>query len=491
MNFIINSKVEEQGPNSIPRLKYHFETVLAYDSVQDLIQDYMNECRPITDISGAVITTPIGRCMPLSFYDTKYGALHMAQKYRQQTGHYSNLKSSNQTTMHQPHITQGMSPYGSPRTSPHGTPGVSPHSTPGVSPHGSPSFGRRIRGVERSGSQPMLSVNDIPVYIPQNMDRSDSLPVIPGTYRQGTPTKEVPDHFPPMADGLYQQVMPTVPPTTTRANSIQQTSNFHQRSGSAPVLTPGINVTQHFDILVPPNMLNQAISDSDLHKPAPPKPSRIPSVKYKSRPVVQIRNPALYEDDYRDYSDYNQVNSEPSWVPLTNQKPEKIYDNNLNQSDQLIQTRDVNQNLQKNDSRKISETQFNILDGVDYADTPAFPLVLNVKGTQVTTNRPHEESLMHKIKLPNIKEESSLILDNVSSVLLPEENKALESAVVIKVKKLIKDTEAKVLARYLTKADIDILKVINEEDMGVRVTSGLELITLPQGKQLRQDILER
>lgn len=492
LHFVINSKVVDQGLNKLPKVKYHFESVFSYNSVQDLIQDYMNECRPITDISGAVITTPIGRCMPLNFYDSKYGCFNKGQTYRQQTGHYSNLKSPTNSTMQQPFVTaQGMSPKGSPRTSPHGTPGVSPQGTPRASPHGSPSLGRRTKIVERAGSQPMLSVNDIPVYVPQQMDRCDSLPVIPGTYRQTTPTKEVATHISPMSDGLYKQATPTGPTVTNNTTTRNPTSHFHQRSGSAPILTPGIHVTQHFDLLAPPSMLNPAASDSDLHKPPPPKPSRIPSVKYKSKPIVKIRNVELYEDDYRDYSDYSQVKSEPSWAHPTNQKPEKLYDNNFNQSDHLIPTRDVNQNLQKSDSRKISETQFNILDGVDYAETPAFPLVLNVKGTQVITNRPQDVPIKHRVKLPNMKEESSFKLDSVATVLLPNENKVLDPSVVLKVKEHLRKTEAKVLARHLTKVDIDVLRVVGEDDLGVKVTSGLELITLPQGKQLRQDILER
>jgi len=42
-----------------------------------------------------------------------------------------------------------------------------------------------------------------------------------------------------------------------------------------------------------------------------------------------------------------------------------------------------------------------------------------------------------------------------------------------------------------SKLDLDLCKVIEEHDLGVGVISGLELVTLPQGSQLRQDIIER
>ena len=54
-------------------------------------------------------------------------------------------------------------------------------------------------------------------------------------------------------------------------------------------------------------------SDSDLTRPAPPKPTRLPTIRIgrdDKRPVVQIRNQALYDDDDgTDYSDYSQVSS--------------------------------------------------------------------------------------------------------------------------------------------------------------------------------------
>lgn len=60
-------------------------------------------------------------------------------------------------------------------------------------------------------------------------------------------------------------------------------------------------------------------SDTDLIRPPPPKPSRVPTIKVlrsqaDKRPVVPIRNQALYDDDGKDYSDYDQASTVVSYV---------------------------------------------------------------------------------------------------------------------------------------------------------------------------------
>lgn len=481
LHFVINSTVQDQGPSVLPKVTYSFETV-EFSSVQSLIQYYMDECKPITESSGAVITTPIARRMPLSYYDSKYGAL---VANRAAVDHYSAV---------QPPVVK-VSPYSSPKGSPHSTPHTgsprnSPHVTPVGSPSGSPQTLRRQR-IERAGSQPLLGI-DIRVPV-TGMDRSDSLPVISGIYK-------------------------TVPPTVPNYSMSQMPQIYHQRSGSAPLVTPGVTVTQHFDSLAPPTQLSSASSDSDLHKAPPPKPSRIPSVKYKQKPHVVVRNIALYDDDSRDYSDYGQVKEEPSWLkqevvgkfPTAIQKPmnsaanqnlykrvgEDLYDNNFKNN----MNSNVNQNIQKTNFeesqyRKISDTRFTVLDGHDYTDVPQFPVdqkdISNrLKNHQNTSSKIPQKDIP-KMKIPEIKTESSFDVHNYKSFLLPDGNKLLEASVLLNVKELLLDGCPKELAKYLTLADLKLLKVMNENDLGVLVISGLELITLPQGKQMRVDILER
>jgi len=87
----------------------------------------------------------------------------------------------------------------------------------------------------------------------------------------------------------------------------------HQRVGSEPLLSPQPLTKAQSGTLDwldadPKNTLTG--SDSDLTRPPPPKPSRLPTIRIgrdEKKPLIQIRNHALYEDDGKDYSDYSQV----------------------------------------------------------------------------------------------------------------------------------------------------------------------------------------
>lgn len=91
----------------------------------------------------------------------------------------------------------------------------------------------------------------------------------------------------------------------------------HQRVGSEPVLSPqplSNADSGTFDLLDVDAKSNLTGSDSDLTRPPPPKPTRLPTIRIgrdEKKPVVHIRNHALYDDDGKDYSDYSQVRRSP------------------------------------------------------------------------------------------------------------------------------------------------------------------------------------
>ena len=107
-------------------------------------------------------------------------------------------------------------------------------------------------------------------------------------------------------------------PTVLQSDEVARLSTTpirgHHRVGSEPLLSPQPLTKapgETFDWLDvdAKNMLTG--SDSDLTRPPPPKPTRLPTIRIgrdEKKPQVQIRNPALYEDDGSDYSDYSQVN---------------------------------------------------------------------------------------------------------------------------------------------------------------------------------------
>ncbi|XP_063057771.1 breast cancer anti-estrogen resistance protein 3 isoform X2 [Engraulis encrasicolus] len=79
--------------------------------------------------------------------------------------------------------------------------------------------------------------------------------------------------------------------------------------------------------------------------------------------------------------------------------------------------------------------------------------------------------------------------------LLPTvENKPLEMTVLKRSKELVVSKEPRVIARHLLLADCQVARTFGvSEDMKCQmgVASGLELVTLPHGRQLRQDLMER
>uniref|UniRef100_A0A8C4XSI2 SH2 domain containing 3C n=1 Tax=Falco tinnunculus TaxID=100819 RepID=A0A8C4XSI2_FALTI len=80
------------------------------------------------------------------------------------------------------------------------------------------------------------------------------------------------------------------------------------------------------------------------------------------------------------------------------------------------------------------------------------------------------------------------------SLLIPLENKPLEMAVLKKVKELLAEVDVKTLAKHITKVDCLVARILGvtvEMQRLMGVSSGMELLTLPHGHQLRLDLLER
>ncbi|XP_060064252.1 breast cancer anti-estrogen resistance protein 3 homolog [Ylistrum balloti] len=474
IHFVINSQITERPDSTTPDISYYFEDE-QFGSVQDLVDFYKSHRKGITKASGAVIKNPIGRTMPLSYYDSKYG---------------------NKASL------IGAADYAyTPTQSPH----ASPYNSPKVSPRGSPKS--RHKRPLRTGSQPLLDIvdtEDRENVIISNMDRCDSLPSIPNKLGNTSLTMK----------------------TSVSSSNLPP---YHVRCGSEPVLMdPGLFIVsnrqgQYLQIPAEARLMPSS-SDSNLSKPAPPKPSRIPSVKYKQRPKVEVRNRDMYEDDGRDYSDYSQVKEAPSWLERNNLSNQNRafpvdqnanlagdshmndYDNgynsekipyNINQE----KVRNGNSNLHITDSQRSrlsSDTKFSFLDNRDYAMVPDTPT------TKTPTNKTSGENFedisssdmlkrtkSQMMSIPTDNVGSTLNIAKYSSDILPEENKPLETSTLVTVKSLLLSTDPRILALHMTKIDLESLKVIFDSDLGVGVKSGLELMTLPQGKRLRQDTVER
>lgn len=217
------------------------------------------------------------------------------------------------------------------------------------------------------------------------------------------------------------------------------------RVGSDPMLSPN---TERKKLEHRPNSGNFSseikLISLKIEDNAPPKPSRVPSRKCAQRPFVfkRGRNISVEEES------------------------ENISENSI----KIESVSPAHQSFK----RQISETRFSFLDRPSVSDD----------GSETSIN-----SLMFTV--PPINPPTVFDPQNFSSQLLNNQNSPLEGTVLLKVKELISVTSSKMLAHHLTWMDLEIARNSQEFDLGLGITSGLELLFLPQGQQLQKDLLER
>ncbi|KAM9306965.1 SH2 domain-containing protein 3C isoform 2-T3 [Pholidichthys leucotaenia] len=95
---------------------------------------------------------------------------------------------------------------------------------------------------------------------------------------------------------------------------------------------------------------------------------------------------------------------------------------------------------------------------------------------------------------PQVETTSSFRPSRFECTLLPSDNKPLEMSALKKVKELLAEVDAKTAAKHITMVDCTVARILgvtSEMQRMMGVSSGLELLTLPHGHQLRLDLLER
>ncbi|XP_061489745.1 breast cancer anti-estrogen resistance protein 3 isoform X3 [Rhineura floridana] len=228
------------------------------------------------------------------------------------------------------------------------------------------------------------------------------------------------------------------------------------RTGSEPALSPVV-----FRRVASELQINDALrgSDSQLYPRPPPKPSKVPYLRplYGSEALYCELNAAL-----------------PTDCGVTKQA--------LCQKNSFVEhlaTKEYGTH-----SSRHSETSYLILDDSDSLLSSAEPLLAQTemsKGSSVFVT-------------PVLEMVSSFRPNDFESKLLPLENKPLETAMLKRVKELFTNNNAKIIAMHILKMDCKVARILEvSEEMRriMGVNSGLELITLPYGHQLRLDIIER
>ncbi|XP_047434567.1 breast cancer anti-estrogen resistance protein 3 homolog isoform X2 [Mugil cephalus] len=233
------------------------------------------------------------------------------------------------------------------------------------------------------------------------------------------------------------------------------------RTGSEPLLSPRPGQTRP---CYPGGGVTLRGSDGQLHPRAPPKPLRVSTVfpnATATPPTGQDKDPASFYDE------------------LVIQVPQSRRKGHVDRlrAEEKWQSR-----------ARLTETSFGFLEAQknEASSQLQFDKELQGKAAQEAEDwhfeRPHVESV------------SCFQLDQFESLLLPENNRPLEPSVLLTLKEIFNRTDANSTALHMLSVDCQVARIVGVTDEQKRlmgVDSGLELVTLPHGHQLRQDLLER
>ncbi|XP_062243814.1 breast cancer anti-estrogen resistance protein 3 homolog isoform X1 [Platichthys flesus] len=233
------------------------------------------------------------------------------------------------------------------------------------------------------------------------------------------------------------------------------------RTGSEPLLSPRPRKTRPSH---PGGGVTLRGSDGQLHPRAPPKPQRFSTFFANAVPPP----PSDSDEDYSAL--YTELVIQ---VPLSQSK---------GHVDRLREE-------EKWQSRaRLTETSFGFLEA-QKNEKSSQPLFDGEK-----LRKAAEGGEDWHFERPHIESESSFQLDKFESLLLPENNRPLEPSVLLTLKELFNRSDANTTALHILSVDCQVARIVGvteEQKRLMGVESGLELVTLPHGHQLRQDLLER
>ncbi|KAF7663435.1 hypothetical protein LDENG_00209750 [Lucifuga dentata] len=240
----------------------------------------------------------------------------------------------------------------------------------------------------------------------------------------------------------------------------EDTSHSHMspvfRTGSEPLLSPRPG---HTCPSLPGGGVTLRGSDGQLHPKAPPKPLRVSALFSKA--TNQDADPSSFYDEL---------------VVQVPQSRRKGHVDRL-RAEEKWQSR-----------ARLTETSFGFLEAQKKEESS--PLQFDGK----LQKKAAEEGEDWHFERPHVESVSCFQLDQFESLLLPENNRPLEPSVLLTLKELFNRSDANTTALHMLSVDCQVARITGVTDEQRRlmgVGTGLELVTLPHGHQLRQDLLER
>ncbi|KAK7077410.1 Guanyl-nucleotide exchange factor activity protein [Halocaridina rubra] len=245
--------------------------------------------------------------------------------------------------------------------------------------------------------------------------------------------------------------------------------------------------------------------EEDFPQAPPPKPSRIPSFKVKPKKIqapvsqttmlerVYAEIDELEEDDNKGTkktcgedlvtpTDIDDVGNNAKNAEIGTASTDSASNPRHSRLSEMYQPSGSDSGNGSGDSVQTSASDTRNRDSqVSFGDTGSVHL--------------EEDSVVDEPILfttPELNATTAFDIENFSTLLLSSlENKPLDATALNGVKNILLESGSRVLAAHLTRTDLDLLKSTGDCDLGLGVSSGIELVTLPHGAQLRKDLIER
>uniref|UniRef100_A0A8C5WFQ2 BCAR3 adaptor protein, NSP family member n=1 Tax=Leptobrachium leishanense TaxID=445787 RepID=A0A8C5WFQ2_9ANUR len=199
-------------------------------------------------------------------------------------------------------------------------------------------------------------------------------------------------------------------------------------------------------------------SDSQLCPRPPPKPSKALHIK-------QSQSPTVWQSTEANYCELHPKSTEDwSWVKIPSSRNSLV------------------------DSQKPDEE-----DTLSFSNSEiSFPPLEDSLSQGSTTNL--GEKMDPEFIRPMYETVSSFNPKDFDSLLLSPENKPLETTLLRRAKELFTNNDPRTIAKHILRMDCKVARILDispEVEKMMGVSTGLELITLPYGHQLRLDLIER
>ncbi|XP_061635682.1 breast cancer anti-estrogen resistance protein 3 isoform X2 [Phyllopteryx taeniolatus] len=501
-HFKINKKVVMLN-EAYSRVEYRVERE-GFDSVPALIRYYVGNRKPVSQVVGAIIFQPINRTLPLRCLEQKYG---LSSNHRESGLIEQERRRQKRLSLN---ITNGQIQENT-------------HSIHDGAHYHNNGMGRgsQLRLKDRCGSQP-ASLNQLPEKRrplkahqsesflplgsrPQNHQPSDPLPLSPNAkspvFRTGSEPLLSPSVPRRLAEpltgqpirGSDSQLCPKPPPKPSKVPltrlprfpclQLPGPPSSSTQPTSASLSFPTLDSTCEETPVCPWRMggLPMKCIHADLQRSSS---CALPQIQYPDSEAIPGRTECLAPApaDLRACSplERNDPNP-PNFIP-----------DNAHELEQLSCSYVERLRQEGGDGDEVGGQRG--LDRSSYHHAIE-ALENSSEEEEEGTGREEQEDEKRNVFLrPVVETESAFRPTEFNSRLLPAENKPLEMLVLKRAKELLLSHNHHSIARHLLMADCQVARIlgVSSEQRGqMGVASGLELITLPHGQQLRLDLMER